>query len=69
MPENEWLVTSEQLSTLERLLLERIRNASRDGSLSETPTFSHILNYWLENATQEEVVSWVSRLRMMTKSC
>ena len=60
-PESEWFVTREQLSTLEGSLLEKIRDASRDGSLSGTPRLPFILNFWRENATQEEVASWVSQ--------
>jgi predicted KAP-like P-loop ATPase len=61
-PEREWFITREQLSILEGLVLERIRNASRDGSLSETPTLPLILNFWRANATQEEVAIWVSQV-------
>jgi predicted KAP-like P-loop ATPase len=60
-PESEWFITREQLSILEGLVLERIRDTSRDGSLSETPTLPLILNFWRANATQEEVAIWVSQ--------
>jgi predicted KAP-like P-loop ATPase len=61
MPENEWFVTPDQLSILEGLLLERIRNASRDGSLLESPNLPVMLNFWRGDATQEEVAGWVSQ--------
>lgn len=60
-PESEWFVTREQLAILEGSLLDRIRNVSHDGSLSETPGLPHILNFWRKNATQDEVVTWVSQ--------
>jgi predicted KAP-like P-loop ATPase len=60
-PESEWFVTREQLSTLEGLFLERIRKASRDGSLLATAGLPSILNFWQENGTQEEVAAWVSQ--------
>ncbi len=60
-PEAEWFVTREQLLTLENLLLERIRGASRDGWLLRTPKLPFVLNLWREKATQGEVVKWLSQ--------
>lgn len=62
MPEGEWFITRDQLSILEGLLLERIRTASRDGSLSGIPKLPPMLIFWRENTTQEEVASWVSQV-------
>jgi predicted KAP-like P-loop ATPase len=59
-PESEWLITHEQLAVLKALHLERIREASSDGTLWGTPTLRSILGFWQENASQEEAARWVS---------
>lgn len=60
-PEAEWVVSREQLSTLEGLLLESVRGASRDGWLLRTPKLPFVLNFWREKVAQGEVVSWLSQ--------
>jgi predicted KAP-like P-loop ATPase len=61
-PEAEWFVSREQLSTLEDLLLDRIRRAADDKLLLRTPKLPVVLNFWRNNSTEEEVVRWVSQV-------
>lgn len=47
-PENDWFVTRDQLHELEKILVERIRLASEDGSLLHSPKVLLLLGFWAE---------------------
>jgi predicted KAP-like P-loop ATPase len=46
IPEPERQVTPEHLAELEQAALQRIRAASQDGSLQQTPNLDQVLHYW-----------------------
>lgn len=58
-PEEEWFVTGDQLAELERILVERIRRASEDGSLLHTPRLLLVLSFWKEKGSLSEVQTWL----------
>jgi predicted KAP-like P-loop ATPase len=58
-PEQEWFVTRDQLVDLERILVERIRKASQDGSLLRTPRLLLVLSFWSEKRGQGEAQAWI----------
>jgi predicted KAP-like P-loop ATPase len=47
-PEREWLITREQLTQLEQILIERIHRASENGSLLHSPRLLLLLSFWAE---------------------
>jgi predicted KAP-like P-loop ATPase len=47
-PEREWLITREQLTHLEQILIERIHRASENGSLLHSPRLLLLLSFWAE---------------------
>jgi predicted KAP-like P-loop ATPase len=59
-PEQEWFVTREQLLELDRILVGKIRQASQDGSLLNTPRLLLVLNFWCEKGGQDEARAWVA---------
>jgi|SRR5579875_880149 len=59
-PEEEWFVTRDQLLELERVLVERIRRASQNGSLLNTPRLLLVLSFWGEKGGQAEAHAWVA---------
>lgn len=58
-PESEWFITRNQLLELERILVERIRIASKDGSLLRTPRLLLVLSFWRDKGSLSEVQTWV----------
>jgi predicted KAP-like P-loop ATPase len=59
-PEQNWLISRDQLQELDRLLLEKIHTASKDGSLLHVPKLFPVLNFWREKSGEEEVRAWVA---------
>lgn len=59
-PEQQWLVSGEQLITLESLLLQKIKSASQDSSLLHCPGLPWVLRFWQKESGEEEVGNWVS---------
>lgn len=59
-PEVKWLVSPEQLSEFEELLVEKIRNAAENGSLLSCPGLLHVLSFWQSKAGDAEVKRWAS---------
>ncbi|MGH9325572.1 MAG: KAP family P-loop NTPase fold protein [Terriglobia bacterium] len=59
-PEPTWLVTSERLSELENLVVERIRAVAVTGSLLSCPGLPGVLNFWRYKNDEAEVRKWVS---------
>jgi predicted KAP-like P-loop ATPase len=59
-PEQEWFVTREQLLELDRMLVGKIRQASQDGSLLNTPRLLLVLNFWCEKGGLDEARAWVA---------
>ena len=59
-PEQEWLVTREQLVELECVLIAKIRAAGTDGSLLRIPKLLPVLGLWREKRGPEEVQAWVA---------
>jgi predicted KAP-like P-loop ATPase len=57
-PEEEWFVTSEQLASLEALLIERIKVAAEDGVLLGCPGLPWVLNFWRAMGNEAEVKKW-----------
>jgi len=62
LPESDRIVTPEQLEALESLVLEKIRSASQDGSLLQTPQLLSILFRWKTWSQNEEVKRWVAEV-------
>jgi len=61
-PEADRLLSSNQLEELERLALEKIREAARQDSLLNARKLPSILARWAEWGTQAEVNEWVQRV-------
>jgi predicted KAP-like P-loop ATPase len=61
-PEQEWYVTRDQLTELGNVLLLKIRRASEDGSLLNTPGLPFVLSLWREKGGEEEVRLWVQEM-------
>ena len=57
-PEQEWIVSGEQLSSLERLALQKIKAAALDGSLLRCPDLILVLDFWRKNSGDDEVKRW-----------
>jgi predicted KAP-like P-loop ATPase len=61
-PEQEWLVSGEQLSNLEKLTLQKIKTAARNGSLLRCPGLLLPLSFWRRQCGDKEVKSWASKV-------
>jgi len=59
-PEQQWLVSSEQLVSLEKLLVQRIKSASQDSALLLCPGLPWVLRFWRKESGEEEVRNWAS---------
>ncbi|EJG08031.1 KAP P-loop domain protein [Methanofollis liminatans DSM 4140] len=57
--DGERIISLEHLRVLEELTLEKIRQASQEGSLIDTPLLWRVLFFWKENRHDGEVRSWV----------
>lgn len=61
IPEDERLVTSEHLSELETIALNKIREVASEGKLEHAPRLGMILAYWRESKA-DEVRAWTARI-------
>jgi predicted KAP-like P-loop ATPase len=59
-PEEKWLVSGEQLSSLEKALIEKTRAAAQDGMLLDCPGLPWVLNLWRSKGEEGEAKKWVS---------
>jgi len=58
-PDEEQILNPEHLAKLEKLTLEKIRQASLDGSLIGAPLLGRVLYFWEQNEDNEKVRSWI----------
>ncbi len=61
-PQANWLVSPEQLSKLEHLLLDKIREAAKTGTLLSRPGLPWVLDFWRSKAGEMEVRKWVAEI-------
>jgi predicted KAP-like P-loop ATPase len=61
-PEEEWLIGAQHLKELEKLAASRVQDAAQQNSLLQTPGLPHILYYWREWTSEEEVGQWVQKV-------
>lgn len=57
-----WLVTTEQLEVLEKLVLEKIRMAASTGDLLQAPHLTNLLYFWKDFGDSDEPRTWVESL-------
>jgi predicted KAP-like P-loop ATPase len=61
-PEQEWFVTREHFSDLGDVLISRIRDASEDDSLLNTPRLPAVLSLWREKGGETEINKWIEKI-------
>jgi predicted KAP-like P-loop ATPase len=61
-PENERILSEEQVPVLERIVLDKVRSAAEQGTLLETPSLASVLHAWRGWAGEEEPRSWVEHI-------
>lgn len=61
-PEEEKLITPEQLGELEKSAVEKVRDAAQQGILLRVPNLPYILYRWRDWAGEEEVKQWVLKV-------
>ncbi len=66
-PQEEQLVAQEHVGELEKLAVERIREAAEAGSLLESPLFTRTMNCWATWAGEDEPRKWVQTLTATDK--
>ena len=59
VPESERMVSSDHLTTLEQLALQKVRSKAHDGSLILTSGLPTVLHFWHDHAGTEEIRTWV----------
>jgi len=62
IPEEERLISPESLEELEKIALERVRDAAQQESLLQSPDLQNILYYWRERAGEEEIKQWIQKI-------
>jgi len=62
IPAEECLQSVEHLKELEGIALKRLRDASQQNSLLQSPKLSENLHYWQSWAGEEEVKQWVEKI-------
>ncbi len=61
-PEEEKLITVEHLDELEKIALEKVRDAAQQGVLLQAPDLRYILYAWRNWAGEAEVRQWVQKV-------
>jgi len=61
-PEEDRLISAPHLQELEKLALEKVRNAAEQGSLMQAPKLPRILYRWRDWAGEKECRQWVQKL-------
>ncbi len=59
-PEDQRLLTKEHMNNIKKLVVEKIKEASRNGKLAQTPKLENVLNYWKYNGDETEVSTWIN---------
>ncbi|MBD1888108.1 P-loop NTPase fold protein [Coleofasciculus sp. FACHB-SPT9] len=57
--EEERLISAQHLDELEEIALNKVQDAVQQNSLLQTPGLAHILYYWREQTSEDEVKQWV----------
>ncbi|HEY9300600.1 MAG TPA: NTPase KAP, partial [Phormidium sp.] len=53
------LISAQHLDELEEIALNKVQDAVQQNSLLQTPGLAHILYYWREQTSEDEVKQWV----------
>ncbi|RUR73529.1 NTPase [Nostoc sp. PCC 7120 = FACHB-418] len=61
-PEAQRVVNTQQLEEIEKLALDKVRNAAQQESLLKAPKLLHILAFWRDLANVEEVNQWIKEI-------
>jgi len=61
-PEEDRLISAQHLQELEKIALEKIRNAAKEDILLQAPDLLHILYRWRDWAGEEEPKKWVQKV-------
>ncbi|GAB1544220.1 KAP family P-loop domain protein [Scytonema sp. NUACC21] len=61
-PEEERLVNVQQLEELEKLALEKVREAAQQDSLLRVPKLRIVLSFWRDSGSKQEAREWVQKI-------
>lgn len=61
-PEEEWLVSQQDLQELEKIALKKVQAAAQQDSLVQAPDLAQILYCWHQWTNEEEVKQWVQKV-------
>ncbi len=61
-PDEEILLDEDQLKALQEIVLDKIREAAKKGSLLNTPFLSLVLHKWKDWGDESEVRDWVNKV-------
>ncbi|AEA46891.1 KAP family NTPase [Archaeoglobus veneficus] len=62
VPEEKRLIIAEHLEELEKIALNKVRDAARQDSLLQTPDLKQVLYCWVAWAGEEEVKEWIQKV-------